>query len=119
MGDCEYISNCEHRISRGDYWSNVEGGRFRSKYTLKFEIAGFNLSIHAQLVINERGLENAWIERTISNPETVILGEDDNMHYIKAIEERACRKLRVVVNHHSDPPKIVTVFFDRRLKGKK
>ncbi len=82
------------------------------------EIAGFRLSIHAEALIKERELELAWIEDTISHPETTLLGEDGNLHYIKTIQGLGNRKLRVVVNNHVSPNKIVTIFFDRRLKGK-
>ncbi|MFH0765004.1 MAG: DUF4258 domain-containing protein [Calditrichota bacterium] len=83
------------------------------------EIVGFQLSIHAEAVVKERELDMKWIAATINDPETTILGEDGNMHYIRTISESGNRKLRVVVNPQATPLKIVTVFFDRRLKEKK
>jgi hypothetical protein len=38
-----------------------------------------------------------------------------NIHHIKAIPEHGGRFLRVVVNPHVQPGRIVTLFFDRRL----
>ena len=81
-------------------------------------IANFRISIHSKAVIQERKIELDWIETAIINPEKTILGDDGNMHYIKTINAFDNRKLRIVVNHSYKPPKIVTIFFDRRLKGK-
>jgi hypothetical protein len=39
-------------------------------------------------------------------------------HYIKAIPEHGGRFLRVVINHQVEPPRVVTLFFDRRLRRK-
>ena len=38
------------------------------------------------------------------------------MHYTKPIRERNGRVLCVVVNPYENPRRIVTVFFDRRLR---
>lgn len=62
-----------------------------------------------------RGLELDWIKKTIVNPAIKEVGSDGNLHYIKPIAEFNNRKLRVVVNHKKIPPKIATIFFDRRL----
>jgi len=53
--------------------------------------------------------------RTIHQPDRVEMGTDGNTHYIKAIPEHGGRFLRVVVNPHVQPNRIVTLFFDRRL----
>ena len=37
-------------------------------------------------------------------------------HYLKAIDEREGRTLRVVVNTSVTPKRVVTVFFDRRAR---
>lgn len=45
--------------------------------------------------------------------------KDDGMvHYISAIEECAGRYLRVVVNPNIKPRRIVTLFFNRRIRKK-
>ena len=41
---------------------------------------------------------------------------DGTIHYIRAIEQYGGRYLRVVVNPDDSPKRIVTVFFDRRLR---
>ena len=43
-------------------------------------------------------------------------GPTGNTHYIKAIPEHGGRFLRVIVNHHAAPGRVVTVFFDRGLR---
>ena len=42
--------------------------------------------------------------------------EEGNIHYFKAIPEYGGRVLHVVVNPNTDPHKVVTLFFDRRLR---
>ena len=43
--------------------------------------------------------------------------DDGPVHYIRPIEEWGGKYLRVVVNPDAIPWRIVTLFFDRRLKG--
>ena len=74
----------------------------------------FELSAHARDMIAERRIPEEWIWRTLQSPDRVELGADDNQHYFKAIDEYANRVLRVLVNEHLEPHRIVTVFFDRR-----
>jgi hypothetical protein len=76
-------------------------------------------SKHAQDVINERKINEEWIFRTINCPDYFEVGIDDNDHYIKAIAEFEGRFLHVVINPHTSPERIVTIFFDRRVKRKK
>jgi hypothetical protein len=54
--------------------------------------------------------------RAIGTLDCVEIGDDDNTHYIKAIPEHGERFLRVIVNHHVTPKRVVTLFFDRRLR---
>jgi hypothetical protein len=53
--------------------------------------------------------------RTVDEPDSTETGVDGNTHYTKAIPEHGGRFLRVVVNPHVQPKRIVTLFFDRRL----
>jgi hypothetical protein len=73
-------------------------------------------SLHAKAQLAERKIPAEWVWRTIYNSDKMDLGLDGNMHYLKSISERDGRILRVVVNQSVDPSRIVTVFFDRRLK---
>jgi hypothetical protein len=67
-------------------------------------------------MIAERGIDEAWIGRTIDDPQKKSLEADGNVHYIKSIEEHSGRILRVIINEAVEPNRIVTVFFDRRLR---
>jgi len=57
-----------------------------------------------------------WIWRTVDSPDLVESGDDDNMHYMKVIPEKGGRVLRVIIEN-TEPNRIVTVFFDSRLRG--
>lgn len=78
----------------------------------------FELSIHARYQINERELEEGWIAATLCEPARVLPLADrfGNTHYLKQIADFGDRWLRVVVNPNVQPPRVVTVFFDRRVK---
>jgi len=76
----------------------------------------FEISSHAKDMLTERKILEEWVWRAIDAPDRMEIGSDNNMHYIKAIAEWENRFLRVVVNPHVEPNRIVTVFFDRRLR---
>ncbi|MBI5301150.1 MAG: DUF4258 domain-containing protein [Chloroflexi bacterium] len=63
-------------------------------------------------------LSSEWVWRTLAEPNQRQSGSDGNIHYLKPIEEYGNRIWHVVVNENVHPKRIVTVFFDRRLKGK-
>lgn len=60
------------------------------------------------------------MERTLFEPKLKYVDENQNEleHRLRPIEENENRVLRVIVNIMSFPIKIVTLFFDRRMKGK-
>ena len=76
----------------------------------------YKLSKHTLDVLKERNIPEEWVWRTISNPERENIGTDDNIHYFKRILEHGRRTLHVVVNPNNSPQKVVTVFFDRRVR---
>ncbi len=76
-------------------------------------------SAHAKGMLTERKISEEWVWRTVNSPDSRETGADNNTHYTKAIPEHGGRILRVVVNPQVVPNRIVTVFFDRRLKRKK
>ena len=76
----------------------------------------FDFSNHARWVICERSIPEEWVKRTTNFPDRTEIGADENTHYIKAIQEHGGRFLRVIVNTRVTPKRIVTVFFDRRLR---
>jgi hypothetical protein len=76
-------------------------------------------SKHAQEMLVERNIREEWVWRTLNAFDNKEIGTDNNLHYTKSIEENESRILRVVVNPSVEPARIVTIFFDRRLKRKK
>lgn len=79
----------------------------------------FKLSLHTQDMLKERDIPEEWVWRTLDNPDWEKVGDDNNTHYFKSIEEHGGRFLHVVVNHHVKPKKVVTVFFDRKARRQK
>jgi Domain of unknown function (DUF4258) len=71
---------------------------------------------HAGDMLHERNIPEGWVRRTIDSPDRTVLGADGNLHYIKAVPEHEGRFLRVIVNPHVTPNRVVTIFFDRRLR---
>lgn len=79
-------------------------------------MSDIELSTHAQEMLKERNILEEWLWRTIISPDRIEVGADNHMHYNKAISEHGGRILRVVVNPHITPERIITLFFDRRLR---
>jgi len=80
----------------------------------------FNLSAHAQRVINERNIKIEWIFETINAPDKTEPDSKDKAleHNIKMIKEFDNRVLRVISNKSIVPVLIITALFDRSMKGK-
>ena len=80
----------------------------------------YELTDHAKKVITERNIKLEWIERVISSPQKVENDPDDLEleHAMGKIREYRNRVLRVIYNKVTVPQRIVTVYFDRSLKGK-
>jgi hypothetical protein len=74
------------------------------------------LSEHARDMLHERNIPEEWLWLTVDDPERTEMGPDRNTHYIKAMPEYGGRFLRVIVNHRARPKRVVTLFFDRRLR---
>ena len=80
----------------------------------------YELTKHAQKVLAEREILVEWMERTLSAPELVLPDPDDATveRRFRQIPEFGGRVLRVAVNTAVEPNRIVSVFFDRDMKGK-
>ena len=74
------------------------------------------LSEHAREMLEERRIPEIWLQQAIAVPDRIEVGTDNNLHYIKSISEHGGRFLRVIVNPYVSPRRVVTVFFDRRLR---
>ena len=68
----------------------------------------------------KRKIEPAWVERALAAPEwrEVDSSKPGLVHAFVRIAERNDRVLRVVYNATVHPVRVVTVYFDRRLRGK-
>jgi len=80
----------------------------------------YELTQHAQKVIEERGIAIEWMERALFQPELVLPDTEDNAveRYFRKIPEFGGRVLRVAVNTKVEPVRVVSIFFDRTMKGK-
>jgi hypothetical protein len=77
----------------------------------------YQLSEHARTMLGERRIDEHWVKLTIEQPDRRETQGDGTVHCIRAIEEFDRRHLRVVVNIDVSPQKVVTAFFDRRLRS--
>jgi hypothetical protein len=73
------------------------------------------LTMHAREVIEDRGLSVAWVEATVTAPESTQADPLDPTltRAFRSIPEAAGRILRVVYRHAGDETVIVTAHFDR------
>jgi hypothetical protein len=80
----------------------------------------YDLTKHAQKALEERGIQIEWLERTLSAPECVLPDSSESTveRYFRCIPEFGVRILRVAVNTSVEPNRVVSVFFDRAMKGK-
>lgn len=80
----------------------------------------FVLTKHAETIMEVREIQLAWVERALANPENVVPDKvDPNLrHALRRIPEYGDRILRVVYNETNEPWRVVTVFFDRTMRGK-
>jgi hypothetical protein len=81
-------------------------------------VNGFELSEHARFQMQERNIQTPWLIGTLSTPDRLLPLADPHgkTHYLKQISDFGDRWLRVIVNPTVDPQRIVTIFFDRRVK---
>ncbi len=73
---------------------------------------------HARVVMTERGIEPEWVDRVLAGPVSLAPDPRDPalVHATGPIAERDGRVLRVVHDRSEIPYRVVTVFFDRRLR---
>lgn len=85
----------------------------------KFPV-NFELTEHAKLRISDRQISLNWIEMTLSAPQKVELDskDPDLRHALLTITDYDNRVLRVIYNVKVIPNKVVSVYFDRKMRGK-
>jgi hypothetical protein len=79
----------------------------------------FELTRHAQTMLRERGIDAAWLWETLENPDIVEEHNEGKQHYVKSISGYGNRSLRVIVNSRGEPKRVVTLYFDRKLRSTK
>lgn len=80
----------------------------------------YTLSKHAEDAIREREIRPEWIAETMAQPTATKADPNDPQlrHALRPIAEFDYRVLRVIFNKNRIPPHVVTVYFDRTMKGK-
>ena len=75
---------------------------------------------HAHDAMSERGIPVEWVERVVNNPTFRTLDPDDPEveRFYGVIPEHGSRTLRVAINTQTLPWRVVSVFFDRGMRGK-
>lgn len=76
----------------------------------------YRLTRHASDVLEKRGILRGWMERVLREPQRI---EPDSMdpgveHRLGRVAEAGGKVLHVVVNVGSHPPRVISVYFDRR-----
>ncbi len=79
----------------------------------------YMLTEHARDALQKRGIRVEWLERTLVAPQSCAPDEMDAEleHRLAVIPEFGNRVLRVIVNTRVDPERVITVYFDRRMRG--
>jgi len=79
----------------------------------------YELTRHAEKMMLERELTVEWLERGLESPENVEVDMKDPAleHRLVRIPEFGSRVLRVIINKETTPQRVVTVYFDRTVKG--
>jgi hypothetical protein len=80
----------------------------------------FQFSNHALRTLTEREILAEWVERTLEAPDLTLPDPNDATveRCFRRIPEFGGRVLRVAVNRTVEPNRVVSVFFDRKMKGK-
>ncbi|MBN1509707.1 MAG: DUF4258 domain-containing protein [Sedimentisphaerales bacterium] len=76
----------------------------------------YRLTEHARDALEKRRVRLEWVEKALSPPEWTEKDVVDSEleHRLTRIEEFGGRILRVIVNTHAVPPRVVTAYFDQR-----
>ncbi|MGE0875309.1 MAG: DUF4258 domain-containing protein [Burkholderiales bacterium] len=79
----------------------------------------YELSAHAERMLAIRQIDRAWMEQVLDSPERTERHDLDPelRHAIGRVAACGDRYLRVVYNASVTPIRVVTVYFDRGLKG--
>ena len=87
---------------------------------VKCQAVEYELAHHAADMLRRRGIRREWLEVAMNSPQRVERDATDPsiVHHLRTIEACEGRVLRVLYNEAVSPVRIVSVFLDRRMKGK-
>ena len=71
---------------------------------------------HARTMMHERMIQEDWVTNTVNSPDSMEERRADEKHHLKKIPEAGGKTLRVIINPSTSPPRVITVFFDRRVQ---
>lgn len=80
----------------------------------------YQLTEHAKQSLQQRdNIRLEWLEQAMVSPHRVIPDATDSslVHHLYRIDDFGGRVLRVVINTNLNPPRVITLFFDRSLRG--
>jgi|FrelakmetLWP11LW_1041352.scaffolds.fasta_scaffold00857_2 hypothetical protein len=80
----------------------------------------YELTQHAADALADRCIPPEWMEQALASPTLVEPDRADPRlrHHLRPIAERGNRILRVVLDPTAAPVRIITVYFDRKMKGR-
>ena len=75
---------------------------------------------HALQMMEERAIPVEWVESTVVQSNLITPDPNDSQvnRFFRTVPEYGDRVLRVAVNTHASPWRVVSVFFDRNMRGK-
>jgi hypothetical protein len=78
------------------------------------------LTQHAQDALAKRKIDLEWLERTLARPQRIEPDKTDARleHRLAVVPEHGDRFLRIIVNKSESPIRVVTLFFDRKMRGR-
>ena len=78
------------------------------------------LTRHALEVLAERQILAEWVDQAVAEPALRVSDPNDPEveRFYRSMPESADRVLRVAVNTSASPWRVVSVFFDRRMRGR-
>lgn len=78
------------------------------------------LTQHARDALAKRKIDVEWLERTLARPQIIEQDKTDPAleHRLASIPEHGDRVLRIIVNKFESPIRVVTLFFDRKMRGR-
>ena len=101
-------------------WINVSRTLFRNSVADAELPMTLEYTRHALHVMAERMIPAEWVELAVSDPTARSLDPNDPEveRFFRPISEQSDRVLRVAVNTRTVPWRVVSVFFDRAMKGR-